>query len=210
MISCVYSITNIATNKLYIGSTNNYKIRVISHKSTLKNNKHRNIKLQNAYNKYGIDSFNFDVLAICPVEYLPKLEQKFIDVFKPEYNIALDTKAFRRGKINSPEHQSKIIATREAEGVNKQTSERMKGNTFAKGITRTKEQITKLQEARKDKFIKQVAKLSRTGQILEIFDSTVEAAISVEVTYKAIYRAIKTHEKDSNFGTCKGYYWRYL
>ncbi len=83
----VYKIVNLVNFKFYIGSANNLKRRKGEHFCNLKYNRHINKKLQNAINKYGIENFKFEVLAICPKEYCIKLEQWFIDNLKPEYNI---------------------------------------------------------------------------------------------------------------------------
>jgi group I intron endonuclease len=56
----IYSFVNILNNKRYIGSAKDLYIRLIEHI----NNKKSNAALQNAFNKYGIDKFNF-----CVYEY---------------------------------------------------------------------------------------------------------------------------------------------
>lgn len=86
--SGIYKITNIANNKSYIGSSINMHKRKISHLNTLRNKKHRNIKLQNAFNKYGEQCFIFSVVEIVEnTNDLIKTEQKYIDTLNPEYNI---------------------------------------------------------------------------------------------------------------------------
>jgi group I intron endonuclease len=58
----IYKITNIVTNKLYVGSSIDIKRRKYEHIRLLKNNKHNNIHLQNAYNKYGILNLKWEIL----------------------------------------------------------------------------------------------------------------------------------------------------
>lgn len=58
----IYKITNLVNNKVYIGLSNNIKKRYSRHKNDLKNNKHSNSHLQNAYNKYGKENFIFEIL----------------------------------------------------------------------------------------------------------------------------------------------------
>jgi len=58
----IYKITNIINNKIYIGSTNCLLRRKKEHFRHLKSNYHYNRKLQNAFNKYGIENFKFEIL----------------------------------------------------------------------------------------------------------------------------------------------------
>ena len=55
----IYCIKNLENGKIYIGKSVNIKNRWISHRNTLKNNKHDNSYLQNSWNKYGESSFVF-------------------------------------------------------------------------------------------------------------------------------------------------------
>lgn len=87
MESGVYKIINIINNKFYIGSSFELTKRKRQHFSDLKFNRHTNTYLQNSFNKYGEENFKFEVLALCPQEYLIKLEQWFLDTQKPNYNI---------------------------------------------------------------------------------------------------------------------------
>lgn len=60
--SAIYRILNKTTNKYYIGSAVNVKRRWYKHRLLLSANKHGNPYLQNAWNKYGEESFIFEVL----------------------------------------------------------------------------------------------------------------------------------------------------
>lgn len=79
MNSGIYKITNLQTNKYYVGSTKDFKIRKQCHFSRLKNNSHTNKHLQNAYNKYGIDNFKFEIVEYVKEELLLDIEQSYID-----------------------------------------------------------------------------------------------------------------------------------
>ena len=53
-ISGIYKIVNKVNGKYYVGSSNDVlKTRFYEHKRLLTKNKHFNVKLQNAWNKYG-------------------------------------------------------------------------------------------------------------------------------------------------------------
>lgn len=55
----IYAIKNVVNNKFYIGKSENIKVRWLSHKSLLRNNKHHCLKLQDDWNKYGETAFEF-------------------------------------------------------------------------------------------------------------------------------------------------------
>lgn len=61
----VYSITNTLNGKKYIGSTRkSFLTRLKQHCQKLNNNKHHCEHLQNAWNKYGEENFEFSILEI--------------------------------------------------------------------------------------------------------------------------------------------------
>lgn len=57
----IYTITHIASGKVYVGQTNNIRERWMNHRRALRDNCHRNYLLQFAWNKYGSDGFEFAV-----------------------------------------------------------------------------------------------------------------------------------------------------
>lgn len=76
----VYKITNIVNGKIYIGSSMNLGRRFNDHKNQLSRKKHSNKYLQNSWNKYGYESFTFEVIEIVnDFEDLLKREQYWID-----------------------------------------------------------------------------------------------------------------------------------
>ena len=95
----IYCIECVETNIKYIGQTfENFYRRWTFHKWNLKNNKHSNIYLQNAWNKYGGDKFKFYPLEtfnlsqkeIITKYSLDELERYYIekyDTFKNGFNL---------------------------------------------------------------------------------------------------------------------------
>ena len=82
----VYKITNTATNDSYIGSSKNVKQRLAVHKCPSVWKKYPNKQLYQDMRKYGVDKFEFQILAEVEIEYLKETEQKFIETLKPTYN----------------------------------------------------------------------------------------------------------------------------
>lgn len=76
----VYKIINIVNKKIYVGSTSlSFRYRKRDHFSTLRRNVHANSLLQNAFNKYGEDSFIFEIIEICEPIFCIEKEQYWID-----------------------------------------------------------------------------------------------------------------------------------
>ena len=87
-ISGVYKITNIVTNDFYIGSSTDVKHRWSQHKCPSSWKIHPNSPLYQDFQKYGVDSFEFQVIAEVKPECLKEAEQQFIEKLKPIYNNA--------------------------------------------------------------------------------------------------------------------------
>lgn len=85
--SGIYKITNNVTGDCYIGKSKDMFVRMGQHKSLLKSNKHKYSNgelslLQKAWNKYGEESFSFEILDFCPVEELNEKEVYWIDFYQ--------------------------------------------------------------------------------------------------------------------------------
>ena len=90
MASGIYQILNTVNGKVYIGSAKNIKNRWDRHTSSLKRNGRDNTHLQNAYNKYGEDAFEFSIIEYVEDENdLLAREQFYIDSYDWDnlYNI---------------------------------------------------------------------------------------------------------------------------
>ena len=54
----IYKIINNVTGEKYVGQTTNFSRRINDHKEKLRANKHKNLKLQASWNKYGEENFS--------------------------------------------------------------------------------------------------------------------------------------------------------
>lgn len=76
----IYIIKNLRTNQKYCGSSYHIVRRLLDHSTKLKHNKHKNIKLQTAYNLYGENNFEFNVIEYCEdVTLQQEREQWYLD-----------------------------------------------------------------------------------------------------------------------------------
>lgn len=112
MSSGIYNIRNISNNKIYIGSSINIEQRWSAHKRILKRGKHHCKKLQDDYNKFGIDNFVYEIIEYCDVEII-KEELKWFNFFNPEYNtVRRPDKAPMTGRKHSIESRKKMSKLR--------------------------------------------------------------------------------------------------
>ena len=73
----VYQIRNKKNGKLYVGSSVQVERRLDRHRSDLEKGRHRCIHLQRAWDKYGSDSFEFQLFRKCrDVKEVRALEQE--------------------------------------------------------------------------------------------------------------------------------------
>ena len=95
-LSGIYKITCLFNKKIYIGSSANTKRRLKEHVRLLKRNKHINIHLQDAWNKYGEQNFRYEIIEkMHDIKQLPIREKWWLDTtqcYKREvgFNISRD------------------------------------------------------------------------------------------------------------------------
>lgn len=112
VITGIYSITNKINGKRYIGLSVNIRNRWTQHRSDLRYESHANPHLQSAWNKYGEDNFEFEVLESCDENRLEERELFWIDRFDScnvGYNIlygAGDYSNLAKGRENTKTFES--------------------------------------------------------------------------------------------------------
>lgn len=87
MVTGVYTITNIITKELYVGSTKrSFRKRKYEHKNMLNQNKHYNVYLQRSYNKYGKKNFLFEILEEYEPEFCLAMEYYWVTLLNTVKN----------------------------------------------------------------------------------------------------------------------------
>lgn len=135
----IYKIQCKINNKVYIGYSSNIKKRFYLHKFKLKNNKHENSYLQNAWNKYSEDAFSFIIIEECLLNLCIEREDYYVKKHKSYfrkfgYNLAI-TGIGNIGKM--PKY------------IIKKTQKTKKANALKRGYYFTAETIKKQVEGRK-------------------------------------------------------------
>ena len=161
----IYKIVNKVNGKKYIGSTIEKTKRWRQHKRNLRGGYHTNIYLQNAWNKYGGDSFVFNVVEeVNETSDLVQREQYYMDTLEPAYNIkpkadrsemSKETKykiiEANKGREHSRETRQKMSETHKGKEISQETREKISESlsgknhpNFGKEIPEeTKEKISK-------------------------------------------------------------------
>jgi group I intron endonuclease len=144
----VYLIFCLGSQKVYVGQSTSVKRRITDHQGKLKSNRHKNLHLQNAYNKYGVDMFVFRPLEYpedTSPENLTLREQYWIDF----YNSMDKEKGFNMkeaGLGGQPNEETRQKMAEAAKGKKKSPesiAKTVSGNT---GKKRSPEQLERIRE----------------------------------------------------------------
>jgi group I intron endonuclease len=128
----IYLIRNTKNGKVYVGSTNNRYVRWRTHRKKLRSNSHHCHHLQAAWNKYGEESFSFEVVEkVLEESELQSAEDRWLERLyglRECYNVGRRSGAPWRG-IEKEKHPNYGRAMSEAqkdklrESTNKQWGE---------------------------------------------------------------------------------------
>lgn len=172
----VYKITCVTNNKIYIGSAcgtkhslktrNGFVGRWCSHISKLKANTHANKHLQSAWNKYGEDSFMFEIIEFCSILNAKKREDYYINFYQSsnhDYGFNMLSGHLANYKAKTPEQKKKI-------------SERLKGRKRPLEIVK--------------KWSNEVQQINKFGEVIATFYSMSEAERQTGIMRQDIGQAV--------------------
>lgn len=144
MKSGVYKIVHRESGKCYVGSSYMIQRRWNRHVRELNSGKHPNVRLQNAWSKYGENSFDFLVIEHAPESMVVQREQYWMDCLnavQDGYNIAPIAASLggiipsaetrekmakaKRGVPRSAETKAKISAYQQTRTYSDETRRRM-------------------------------------------------------------------------------------
>jgi len=150
-VSGIYKIINKADGKYYVGSSKDIygsNGRYKYHLKCLRSNTHRNDYLQNAWNKYGKDNFDFLLVeSVSDVEKLLEIEQKYLDIAKNEQDKCYNLEFKSTGGQWSEHTKNKMRGSNNPNYGKKNIGGNHFGNTYFKGRTHSEETKQKMREA---------------------------------------------------------------
>lgn len=189
----IYKIVNIGNRDFYIGSSIRPLIRKNTHFNDLKKGKHPNQHLQRAWNKYGEENFNFEIIDYCSRDQILNKEQYYIDTLNPSYNIC--KKAYSTlGRTASEETKLKM---RESQLGRKHKEEsKLKVGLAHKGRKHSKEFGLNISNRQK----KRILQYDLEGNFIKEWETVSE----VLRLFNNVSKALK-----GKYKTCGGYIWKY-
>jgi group I intron endonuclease len=154
-ISGVYFIKNKVTNKCYVGSSINIYRRWTTHRRELARGKHHSAYLQNSYNKYGKDAFEFLLAeSSFDTKEMAVLEAKWIDrldAIKNGYNV--NPFPYEIGLMpKSDEHKRKIGQAHKGRKLSEESKDKIRQKALGRKVgPMSEEQKKKISEIKKGK-----------------------------------------------------------
>lgn len=225
--SGIYCIENINNNKKYIGQSVDVQDRWRKHKSELEHHVHHNSYLQNAWNKYGEDVFNFYVLEYCEIEQLDEKEIYYIDLYKTTnrdcgYNLKSggqlsgsyyteEIKEKMSKSIKTSYQNSNLREIRKDNALNQWSNPEIKAkimgsNNGMYGRKHTEESKLKISNAKKGQraFNRNITPVL-CMELNKQFDDATTAGKELFLDSSAILKVCRGERK-----TCGGYHWEFL
>lgn len=192
----IYTIKNLITNQLYIGSAVNLDKRLYDHRNDLQRKVHHNKILQNSFNKYGESNFRFQAEELVEnKEDLISTEQQWLDVLwdsEKLYNICRYAGS-SLGRKHSLDSKKKI-------------GEIKKNNTYRRGTKCSQESKDKIRKAKTGTILSEECK-QKISKSLKGKAKTIEARKNMSLARKQIKDSTrlkisqsKLGEKNPNYG----------
>lgn len=211
--NCIYCITNVVNNKIYIGQAKCLFKRLQSHISKVKKS---NLPLYTSIRKHGLEKFEITVISnnidVGQIDFTETYLISYYNSFCKQvgYNICL-VAGSNRGTKHSDNTKQKLSNI---------TKEQWKNKEWVKDICRKREETKNTDEYRKtcsERLLKlkeihplmdrrrKIEKLDKhTLEVLKVYNSLTDAATDNDITLGNIYNCCR-----GTLNTSGGYRWKY-
>lgn len=224
--SGIYCIENKINHKKYIGQSVDINDRWRKHISELNHNTHDNSYLQNAWNKYGRDIFEFNVIEYCKISELDDRENYYINYYKTlnrEFGYNLKSGGQNGGSKYSEETKLKmsksaiksyenleLIEKRKQDALEQWSNPEIKEKHMGKnngmyGKHHTEETINKIKEKRKNVKKKKEIRQVFCIELNMTFKNASQAAKYLNISAANILNVCYGKRK-----TCGGYHFEFV
>jgi len=211
----IYEIKNIINDWRYIGCSKNVEKRWHKHSMDLLDNKHHNIHLQRAWNKYGKESFEWNIILELDSQNAMLLKE--VDMIESNDNLYNIAKGGYGGDVftnhsNKEQYRTNMSVAQKLAMEDPQ--KRATRNPFHNVSDSRRSELTKIwSEASKGskngrfKYDKKVLKLDKkTGDVLKVYDYV---RLVDEDGFESRY-VIHCCKKKEGFYSHKGFRWDWL
>jgi group I intron endonuclease len=150
----LYRIVNVTNGKFYVGSSIVVKTRLRTHRRDLRNGSHHCSYLQRAWNKYGEESFKFEIIEYFDDKVLLiEAEDRWLSVHQGQshcYNTGRTAKASFLGRTHADETKAKVSAAQKGKqhrlGHTNSPEHRARQSAGMKGIKKSPEHCEKIRQ----------------------------------------------------------------
>ena len=217
----IYKIENLINGSIYIGQSIDIEKRWSTHISILNQNNHYNAHLQNAWNKYGSENFQFSIVEECKPLELNDREIYWIkkyDSFINGYNLTSgggNTESFSKSVIQfdmNGKELNRYFSISEAEtttGINYSMISECcshKRKTAGGYIWQYEDGFVSIPSWHfQSRKFREICQINDDGKIINIFPSSAEAKRVTGICDTSIIRRCR-----GTLQSAGGYKWRYL
>lgn len=185
----IYQIVNKIDGKFYLGSAKNLTRRKARHLKLLRRGQHHSRYLQNAWNKYGEENFEFVVLQKVEPEKVYEFENQLIQSLKPAYNMMMCVFS-HIGIKRSKETCKKISEALTGKSLSEEHKEKVRQANLGK-----KQSKTTVEKRMKNIYQPISAYHKDTGEFFREFESATHAAEELGISRMCIYEVINGRKK---------------
>ena len=166
----IYKITNLVNGMVYIGQTKQgFQKRYWLHRWKLRNGSHDNQYLQNAWNKYGEENFEFSIVEVLKIQEIDEKERYWISFYKEQ------NKCYSIQDGGQPTRLNDFVTKEGRKLVGEKNRQRLLGTKLSE------ETKIKMSNSRKGKFVKKKTQKITLEQAKEVKERLIQGYTPKEI-----------------------------